>query len=94
MMDSSAETSTTLDRMTTGAYRKRIGEMTVTALRDGHFDLPLAYFSGLDAAESERLLRSASRAVPPRIDVNAFLIEADGKRLLVEPGAAASSARP
>jgi glyoxylase-like metal-dependent hydrolase (beta-lactamase superfamily II) len=60
--------------------------MTVTALRDGHFDLPLAYFSGLEADESERLLRSASRPVPPRIDVNAFLIEADGKRMLVDTG--------
>ncbi len=86
MMDSSAETSTTPDRMTTGAYRMRVGEMTVTALKDGHFDLPLAYFSGLAAEESERLLRVASRSVPPRIDVNAFLIEAGGKRILVDTG--------
>jgi glyoxylase-like metal-dependent hydrolase (beta-lactamase superfamily II) len=72
--------------MTTGAYRMRVGEMTVTALKDGHFDLPLAYFSGLAAEESERLLRVASRSVPPRIDVNAFLIEAGGKRILVDTG--------
>jgi len=79
-------TTPTADEVPAGAYRRRIGEITVTALRDGHFDLPLAYFSGLEAAESERLLRSASRAVPPRIDVNAFLIEADGRRILVDTG--------
>ena len=78
--------STTADGVSTRAHRKRVGEMTVTALSDGHFDLPLAYFSGLDAGESERLLRIASRSVPPRIDVNAFLIEAGGKRMLVDTG--------
>jgi len=78
--------SPTADGAPSGAYRKRIGEITVTALRDGHFDLPLAYFSGLEAAESEGLLRNASRAVPPRIDVNAFLIEAGDRRILVDTG--------
>jgi glyoxylase-like metal-dependent hydrolase (beta-lactamase superfamily II) len=86
LIDSRSVTSHTVDGVPSGAYRKRIGEMTITALRDGHFDLPLAYFSGLDAVESERLLRSASRSVPPRIDVNAFLIEAGGKRILVDTG--------
>ncbi len=86
MSDSPDAIPATDDPVRDGAYRKRIGDMTVTALRDGHFDLPLAYFSGLDAVESERLLRRASRSVPPRIDVNAFLIEADGRRILVDTG--------
>jgi len=60
--------------------------MSVTAIRDGYFDLPISYFSGLDSAESERLLRISSRPVPPRIDVNAFLIETGGKRILVDTG--------
>ena len=79
-------TTITADGVPTSPYRRRLGEMTITALRDGHFDLPLAYFSGLDAVESERLLRIASRSVPPRIDVNAFLIEAGVKRILVDTG--------
>jgi len=79
-------TTITADGSPSNAYRKRVGDITITALRDGYFDLPLAYFSGLDAGESERLLRMASRVVPPRIDVNAFLIEAGGKRLLVDTG--------
>jgi glyoxylase-like metal-dependent hydrolase (beta-lactamase superfamily II) len=85
-IDSRDSIPATAEEVRNGAYRKRIGDMTITALRDGHFDLPLAYFSGLNAVESERLLRSASRPVPPRIDVNAFLIEADGKRILVDTG--------
>jgi glyoxylase-like metal-dependent hydrolase (beta-lactamase superfamily II) len=85
-IDSRNEAFSAADGVSSSAYRKRIGEITVTALRDGYFDLPLAYFSGLDAVESARLLRNASRAVPPRIDVNAFLIEAGGKRILVDTG--------
>ena len=83
---SSDATQITAGAGPTGAYLKQVGEMTVTALRDGYFDLPLAYFSGLDPAESERLLKTAARPVPPRIDVNAFLIEAGGKRILIDTG--------
>jgi glyoxylase-like metal-dependent hydrolase (beta-lactamase superfamily II) len=79
-------TTTVADGVRTTAYHKRVGEVTVTAIRDGHFDLPLAYFSGLDPSESEHLLRIASRAVPPRIDVNAFLIETGAKRILIDTG--------
>jgi glyoxylase-like metal-dependent hydrolase (beta-lactamase superfamily II) len=74
------------DDLVRGNYRRRIGYITVTALNDGYFDLPLSYFSGIDAGEGERLLRSASRPVPPRIEVNAFLIEAADKRILVDTG--------
>jgi len=80
------DVTTTADGVPSNAYRTRVGEITVTALRDGYFDLPLAYFSGLEAGESERLLRMASRSVPPRIDVNAFLIEFGAKRILVDTG--------
>ncbi len=86
VIGSSEVTTVTADGVAAVAYSKRVGDMTVTALRDGYFELPLAYFSGLDADESERLLRIAARSVPPRIDVNAFLVEAGGKRILVDTG--------
>jgi glyoxylase-like metal-dependent hydrolase (beta-lactamase superfamily II) len=74
------------DEIPKSAYSKKVGDMSVTVIRDGYFELPISYFSGLDSAESERLLRISSRPVPPRIDVNAFLIENGGKRILVDTG--------
>jgi glyoxylase-like metal-dependent hydrolase (beta-lactamase superfamily II) len=63
-------------------YRKRIGSTVVTALSDGYFDLFLA----LEAAEGVALLRSAHLPSAPRIQVNAFLLEQDGKRTLIDTG--------
>ena len=79
-------TSIPADGVPISTYCKQVGEMSVAALSDGYFDLPISYFAGLDSVESERLLRIASRPVPPRIDVNAFLIETGSKRILVDTG--------
>jgi len=68
------------------AYRKRIGSTVVTALSDGYFDLAFDVFPGLDPREGEALLLSAHRPSPPRIQVNAFLVEQAGKRILVDTG--------
>jgi len=70
-------------------YRKRIGSTIVTALSDGYFGMAFDVFQGLDPAEGEALLRSAHRPSPPRIEVNAFLLEHRGKRILVDTGCGA-----
>jgi len=67
-------------------YRKQIGSTVVTALSDGYFDLPFDLFPALDHPKSAALLRSAHRPSPPRIQVNAFLLERDGKRTLIDTG--------
>src|ERR1700722_12198483 len=85
-LDDSCAARDIADSLVRGNYRRRVGDITVTALNDGYFELPLTYFSGIDAGEGERLLRGASPPVPPRIDVNAFLIEAGSKRILVDTG--------
>jgi glyoxylase-like metal-dependent hydrolase (beta-lactamase superfamily II) len=69
--------------------RKRIGSMVVTALSDGYFDLAFDFFPALDPAEGEALLRNAHLPSPPRIPVNAFLVEQRGKRILVDTGCGA-----
>jgi glyoxylase-like metal-dependent hydrolase (beta-lactamase superfamily II) len=70
--------------------RKRIGSAMVTALSDGHFDVAFDFFHGLEPTVGEALLRSAHRPSPPRIDVNAFLVERRGKRILVDTGCGAN----
>jgi len=67
-------------------YRKRIGSTVVTALSDGYFDLPFDLFPALGAAEGAALLGCAHRPSPPRIQVNAFLLEHDGTRTLIDTG--------
>ena len=69
--------------------RRRVGSTTVTALTDGHFDLDFEVFPGLDPVEGAALLRRAGRPSPPRIQVNAFLIEQPGQRILVDTGCGA-----
>jgi glyoxylase-like metal-dependent hydrolase (beta-lactamase superfamily II) len=70
-------------------YRRRVGSTIVTALSDGYFDLAFGLFPALDPVEGEALLRSAHRPSPPRIQVNAFLVEQAGKRILVDTGCGA-----
>jgi glyoxylase-like metal-dependent hydrolase (beta-lactamase superfamily II) len=70
-------------------YRRRVGATVVTALSDGYFDLPFAVFQGLESADGEALLKSAHRPSPPRIQVNAFLVEQPGRRILVDTGCGA-----
>ena len=70
-------------------YRKRIGSRIVTALSDGYFDMPFDVFRTLDPAEGKALLHGAHRPSPPRIQVNAFLLEQPEKRILVDTGCGA-----
>jgi glyoxylase-like metal-dependent hydrolase (beta-lactamase superfamily II) len=67
-------------------YRRKIGGAVVTALSDGYFDLPFGFFPTLDPTEGAELLRRAERPSPPRIQVNAFLVEHAGRRTLIDTG--------
>ncbi len=67
-------------------YRRQVGGTIVTALSDGYFDLEFGVFQGLAPKDGEALLKSARRPSPPRIQVNAFLVQQPGKRILVDSG--------
>ena len=61
-------------------YRLRVGDISVTALSDGHFDLPPAAFSPQPEA-------------PPKsqyVGANAWLIETGHRRMLVDTGSGAT----
>ena len=70
--------------------RKQIGSTIVTALSDGYFDVAFDFFRDLDAPQGEALLRKAHRPSPPRIEVNAFLVEQRAHRILVDTGCGAN----
>lgn len=69
-----------------GFYRKRIGDVVVTALSDGYLDADVGVLQRIDRAEIDRILHETFRPSPPRLSVNAFLVQAKGRTALIETG--------
>ena len=71
-----------------GYYRLRVGGLEVTALLDGHLEIPPAMFS-LPAEDAAELLRAAFRPGGPiRTPVNAFAVNTGERLYLVDSGTA------
>lgn len=70
-----------------GFYRRRIGDVLVTALNDGTLDLPLGAMHGIEPEAASALLQEAFRAPSPRSSINAFLIQGNGATILIDTGA-------
>lgn len=73
----------------TGAIRRRVGAVEVTALLDGFFQLDTELFIGLDEVEATKLadaayLPSGSRHAP----VNAYLVNLGDRLILIDAGTA------
>lgn len=70
----------------------RIGRFTVTALTDGHADMPYSYFPGRTAAQVEQAAAAQFAARPGgvRFVFNQYLIEDGERRILVDAGPAGS----
>ncbi len=72
-----------------GYYRMALGELEITALYDGYIDLDTKILSNTSPAEVQRLLtRMFLAGQKVQTAVNAFLINAGGKLILVDTGAA------
>ena len=76
-----------------GVYRRRVGEITLTALSDGYLDGPLDMLRNITVEESARLLREAFRPSLPGIEaggrrtsVNCYAIHSAGRLALIETG--------
>ena len=75
-----------------GVQRLNVGDLLVTALYDGRTFLPVSALKDISAEDATALLEA--RFVPltengVQTAVNAFLVEKDGKRILVDAGSAA-----
>jgi glyoxylase-like metal-dependent hydrolase (beta-lactamase superfamily II) len=73
-------------KQTPGVYRRRIGDALVTTINDGFLDIPFEILRGVPQDEMQALMRSAFRDGPPRLTVNAFVIETDRNTILVDSG--------
>ncbi|MDB5374427.1 MAG: Glyoxylase, beta-lactamase superfamily, partial [Belnapia sp.] len=67
-------------------YHRRVGDITITAIGDGHLDGSMAVIQNIPAEEAAQLLRDAFRPVPRRTAVNTFLIRSAGRTALVDTG--------
>ena len=76
-----------------GVYRRRVGEIILTALSDGYLDSPLDMLRNITVEESSRLLHEAFRPELPGIEgggrrtsVNCYAIHSAGRLALIETG--------
>ena len=70
-----------------GFYRRRVGDLVVTAINDGMIDLPLGAMRGVEPDTASAMLQEAFRAPSPRSSVNAFLVQGGGSTVLIDTGA-------
>lgn len=69
-----------------GLYRRRIGDVVVTAISDGYIDAPFAALQSISEADADAILRQSFRPSPPRINVNTYLIQSAGRTAIVDTG--------
>jgi len=69
-----------------GVYRRRIGDIVVTAISDGYLDASYDFMRNITPQDAERILKEAYRPAPPRVSINCFVLHSGGRVALVETG--------
>ena len=72
-------------------HQFKLGDVTITALLDGHLPIPASIFSGYDAARAEETLAGSfyqANAQGLEIPVNGYLVERAGVYTLIDTGTA------
>ena len=69
-----------------GIYRRRIGDAMVTVINDGYLDMPFELLRGVPLENMHSLMREVFHERPPRITVNAYVVQAGGRTILVDTG--------
>jgi glyoxylase-like metal-dependent hydrolase (beta-lactamase superfamily II) len=75
-----------------GFYRRKVGDLQVTALLDGYAGLGAQLFSGVDAAEIKKALAANGYTESLPTSVNAFVVNSGSKTVLVDTGTGSSQA--
>ena len=68
------------------AHRLRIGDFVVTTLQDAYFQAAFELITGIDADETQRLHRASRRPTPPRVTLNAYLLDTGDRKILIDTG--------
>jgi glyoxylase-like metal-dependent hydrolase (beta-lactamase superfamily II) len=67
-------------------YRRKLGDIVVTALSDGYLDADVSVLQRISPEEVGRILHENFCPPKPRLSVNAFLVQAKGRVALIETG--------
>ena len=73
-----------------GIYRRKVGDIVITAISDGYVDRGYDMMRDIAPAAAEKILRDAFRPAPPRLSVNCFVIHSAGRVALVDTGCGGS----
>lgn len=73
-----------------GLYHLTIGDIIVTAVNDGTFQATFDLIAGVGVDECERIERDAFRPVPPKMTMNAFLLQIGDRNVLIDAGCGVS----
>lgn len=73
-----------------GVYRLKVGTIEVTAVLDGHLDLPQALFPKATDGEAGTLLERAAlpRGTPVNAPVNTYLVNSGDRLVMIDTGTA------
>lgn len=72
--------------MTPKFTTKDLGDVLVTAISDGSMQVGFELLTNIDIAECEKIQRSAGIKEPNAIHINTFLIQKNGKNILIDSG--------
>lgn len=74
-----------------GLYHLAIGDVMVTAVNDGTFQATFDMIIGVEQEECIRIEQAAFRPVPPKMTMNAFLVQTGDRIALVDTGCGKSA---
>ena len=75
-------------RQIAGVYHRKVGDVLVTGLSDGYVDMGYGIFRNIPEEETKAILAREHRISPPRISVNAFALQMNGRTYLIDCGSA------
>ena len=73
-------------RQVPGLYRRRVGDLVVTAVNDGIVPIPAEVMVGMAPEEVQKALASRFRPADPHVTIGTYLVEHGGSRTLVDTG--------
>ena len=72
--------------MTPKFTTKDLGDVLVTAIRDGSMQVGFELLANIDITECEKIQQNAGIKEPNAIHINTFLIQKNGKNILIDSG--------
>jgi glyoxylase-like metal-dependent hydrolase (beta-lactamase superfamily II) len=87
---SEADVTTRPPYQPSGLYHLAVGDILVTAVNDGTYQADFDLIVGLGKDECLKIEEAAFRPIPPKMTMNAFLLQQGGRTILIDAGCGTS----